>query len=500
MEKKTTNKLFCIRGDYDWRSSFTHKNYVALHEFTNLGAPAQLHLRNINQTFFNGSGDSNLYTGLVSPPNITDDVTVDCSPAKITNSYEVVGVSLIRGNSGLLKVVNSEGYHKDIFICLCSEDHYNILRIADLLNEEYKKKSCDIEITLLVNGDYCYLSGGLPERGFSTFKNIVFSIDPTIQLDSTDSVNKNIPKLMEIWEKNKHLVLKDLNQKCLSSEENMFMYTNLYDILKFYCSDHLYVRRPSQEGVTMKEFNNIPEVVARNIFCGTNKFTEDDYRQLIGKYPLLWKPEVSRHFAKGELIYVNGAKVFTNYKYELLDKKNVWDANAIYAVGPMWFNRDYDDEKQIGSFVEEYNKLIKNIVCSKPVSTLSKSNYDPKKERKSSTLVASVIGGRFQIGKLFFDEKNHSNENIKKLIRESKDKNNENSKAATIELNRHSDEFTKKMRLEHLVNCFIKNLPNSRFDRVFLSVTPGEYEFFGKKITVNPLSGPDGSGTPFLSD
>ncbi len=463
-------KLFDIRrssdiiGDAEY-----HKAYIALHNYTNFGTPAFLHDNDISiKHGFKNVYDTSLYRDPFIPPNIYGKEVVTTKSRMINDAEKVLNVT-VNGNSAVVEILCKDNTRRSVKVCFCDENNYNILRIADELGN---KKL----ITALLNGDYSYLGGGRGDRGTTIFGSSVSEINPDISYKSVKSVNENIKSVRKVWDIVKLNTLKHINSNCLSSEENMFMYTNLYDIFKFLCSDLIYTRQPTPEGISIKELTDIPAVKARAVFNGTPKFTREQYEDLVGRYPVLWYPEISKHFIDNKCLFVCNMTIFTDYKYNLLQEGRT--ANAIYAVGPMWFNRDYEDKKQIELFVEEYNNLIRNIMCS------DFSN--------SEILVASIIGGRFQLLKKFSELENHSDERIRSLI-----KNSKTDSSASSEMFKLSNDFAENMRKNHLIECYINNLPNSSYNQVYLSVPTGEYSIFGQKLVVENCDGPNGKGTPF---
>lgn len=454
-----------------------HERYISLHKYQNFGSPASLHFRDINETYFSRDiYDPELYKPHLIPPNLKEDVYILSDSSKVIDDCEKVLDVKVDKNRATITILRKDNTTRIVKICFCDEDNYNILRIADQVHND------DREVVIVTNGDYVYPGGGVFDREFTKFNGVVSCINPDIELKTKDSVDKNIGEVKNIWDDNRFPILKQFSRMCLSSEENVCLYSNLLDIIKFTLPDLLYVREPTPEGITMKELNEIPAVKDRNIFCGTftkegtPKFTKEDYENLIGKFPLLWKPKVAKYFDEFGCLFIGDMTIFSNYKYELLESP--WKAHSIYAVGPLWHNRDYDDDLHVISFVKEYNKLIRNIICTDFIG----------KTKKDKVLITSIIGGRFQLLKQFNNIEYHSDEDIQNLIKNSD----------TDRLKKLGDEFAKKMRQEHLIKCFINNIPNSAYDEIYVSITPGSYRIFYETLVVEKFDGPNGKGTPYL--
>lgn len=499
-----TKLLFDIR-----RSSDLYNKSSFIPQYANFASPYNQHHIEIDDAYFNNKDKTPF-----RPPHIHGNAYVRSEPVNVFKGIKkTINKVEINGNSC---TIYTEG--KTVKITFCDENNYNILRIGDEI------KSLENEITFLINGDYCYLGGSVLERCLSLFQKLISSEDNSFSILCGSTVNHRTDEIQTKWKKFRSIVLNELNARCVSSEESMFFYTDLYDIFKALCLDFLYQRSPSKEGMKNPGTEH-PAVTARNIFCGTKDFSSKDYEKVVENYPLLWKPEVSQWFIDNQCLFVGNMTVHTGYKFELLEQP--WNANAVYAVGPMWYDRDYDDNNQRFLFLENYNELIKNIFT-----------YDFTDEmEKKKIFVTSIIGGRFQIQKNFNVAKNHSDQKIKNMILLSKqesilnipnhnmeqmaidwiplifellgdddDKMTKFSKSklfgkelcnlASGKLNELSEKFSSEMR-EKMVSSFVNSAVIGKYDEIYISVPPGEYDIFGKKLIVNHLDGPNGTGSKF---
>lgn len=522
-------------------------NFIEKHKRYNIGSPYELHRRSIYKRFFKTETPSTFsafFPKFFVPPIVSPFTSVSGNMRKTFDFLLKEREIKVEGNRMTVVVHHEQRESKVITVVFCDENNYNILRIGDEVHKKESEKESTSEnkngpsanINFLVNCDYVYPGGGVHEREMGEFASRVKGNgDPPIERVCASKTNCRSDEMDSFWSIHADEICKKLNKVCVSSEENFSFYSNFLDVVKYLLMDDGFVVARTPEKMKFEEYKEIPRVSERPIFCGRENFGE--VSNVIERYPFLWASEISRHFAEQHLLFIKDLGIFTNYEYQLLE--NPWKANAICGVGPL-FVEDYDDPKQVDSFMDDYKKLAENIVASSPGE---KGNNEEEKH----ILILSTIGGRFQVQRKFENLEQHSDELTKYLIEMSRNnyftkgfprdmsfsrqremqlvaqsiilsfgfRNDiEDKEKTTLEeleklmkkkIELESDAFSENMRRNRMIKCFIDTIINNDldipYDEIFFSVPTGEYEFVkGKKLVVKEFDGPYGPGSAFAAE
>lgn len=288
---------------------------------------------------------------------------------------------------------NKENYEtknlNEAQVLLFDEDKHNIISIFNSLDEGRG--------AMVVNGDPCTPGGGLFDRACSKLKELIDKAYPEFKGKELFEIPHGIVK--DVWETNKTQIRADLCKNVVSSEENVCLSSNFFQLMIYHLREKIYFRQPTAEGMKLPGQENCKGYRLKSPFCGTKQL-----EALRRKYPLFFDQEISDGLMNQFLYSISGVTMFSDEYFNELEKFK--DVTMIYLVG-IWpdieakdFNFDDITARETYLFTP-FRNLIRNLFRTKQFNTFGEL---------CETLYMSPPGGRYNFLKNFDKENFHSNE------------------------------------------------------------------------------------------